>query len=100
MYITYNEKDYTCDCKIGEETIYSGLPEDFPSHVSGEITLKANDGFILRTDVAEDYLYQRFENGILTLSNIPENEKPEPIVVDDITTEDMAKAIKEGVSDI
>lgn len=105
MYITYNSKDYTCkSCRIGKDTkTYTGLPDDFPTEVSGEIVLKADDGFILRTDNVEDYSRQIFENGTLTLTNIPEAEpipEPEYPEITEITTEDMANAILEGVNDI
>lgn len=77
MYITYNNKDYPCKCRVGQTMVYSGLPDDFPEEISGEIVLKADNGFVLRTDRAEDYLRQTFENGILTLTNTPE---PEPTI--------------------
>ncbi len=102
MYITYNNKHYPCKCKVGSTMIYSGLPEDFPGSVSGEIVLKANDGFMLRTDKTEDYLYQKYENGTLTLTNTPEPEpiEPEPIEHTEVTTEDMARVIMEGVNEV
>jgi hypothetical protein len=103
MYITNNNTDYPCKSfKSGKETkIYSGLPEDFPETVSGEITLKADSGHIMRTDIADDYLYQSFENGILTLTNIPKPEPSEPAdVTEGVSTDDMAGAILEGVNDI
>ncbi len=80
MYIKYNEVNYKCDCGINRDTIrYVGLPEDFPAPVSGDIVLCANDGFELRTDTVENYLRQTFDNGVLTLTNLPEPVEPEPI---------------------
>lgn len=80
MYIKYNEKNYPCDCNVNLNTIqYVGLPEDFPAPVSGDIVLCANDGFVMRTDKVADYLRQTFENGVLTLTNLPEPVEPEPI---------------------
>lgn len=72
MYIKYNDVEYPCTCKPSETMAYNGLPDDFPAPVTGEIILCADDGFVLRTDIVEDYLRQSFENGILTLTNIPE----------------------------
>lgn len=104
MYITNNNINYPCKSfKSGKDTkIYSGLPEDFPETVSGEITLKADSGHVMRTDNADNYLYHSFENGILTLTNIPKPDAPDEPVVDNTvaTTEDMANAILEGVNSI
>ena len=77
MYINYNGTKYPCACRPASTMVYSGLPDDFPAPVSGEIVLCADDGFILRRDVAEDYLRQIFQGGVLTLTNIPEHV-PEP----------------------
>lgn len=74
MYIKYNNMDYPCKCRPSKIMIYRGLPDDFPTPVSGEIILCADDGFILRIDKVEDYLRQNFENGVLTLTNLPELE--------------------------
>lgn len=81
MYIRYNEKNYPCGCNVNLNTIqYMGLPEDFPAPVSGDIVLCANDEFVMRTDKVEDYLRQTFDNGVLTLTNLPEPVEPdEPI---------------------
>ena len=77
MYIEYNNVKYPCTCIPAKTMIYRDLPDDLPAPVSGEITLCADDGFVLRTDVAEDYLRQTFEGCVLTLTNDPEPE-PEP----------------------
>ena len=91
MYIKHNDINYQCDCYISPLTIkYAGLPEDFPAPISGDIVLCANDGFEMRTDTAEGYLRQTFENGVLTLTNIPETEESEsdePIVAEPTTAE-------------
>ena len=80
MYILYNNEKYSCNCRPGETMSYHGLPVTFPAPVSGEIVLCADDGFVMRTDVAEDYLRQTFENGVLTLTNAPEPEPKDPSV--------------------
>ena len=77
MYILYNNTKYPCKCRPASTMKYSGLPEDFPTPVSGEIVLCADDDFVLRIDKVEDYLRQTFVNGVLTLTNIPE-----PIIED------------------
>lgn len=103
MYITYKDKDYPCKCKIGQTMVYSGLPEEFPEAISGEIALKADDGFMLRADIVENYLRYIYENGTLTLSNLPEPEptpEPEYPETEEITIDDMATAILEGVNEI
>lgn len=76
MYITYNGKNYPCVCRPNATMRYFGLPEDFPAPIDGKIVLCSNDGFILRTDTAEDYLRQTFVNGVLTLTNVPEPITP------------------------
>lgn len=79
MYLLYKENKYPCLCMPGPVMIYRELPDDFPAPVSGELTLCADDGFVLRTDVVGDYLRQTFENGRLVLTNYPEVEPmPEP----------------------
>lgn len=78
MYIKYQETKYPCECyPFFNFVVYSGLPEDFPAPTVGEITLCADDGFVMRTDNPADYLRQTFENGILTLTNQPEPVAPE-----------------------
>lgn len=72
MYIKYNNMQYPCVCRPSANMVYRGLPDDFPAPVSGEITLCADDGFVMRADVVEDYLRQTFEDGVLTLTNAPE----------------------------
>lgn len=72
MYIEYNNVKYSCTCRPSATMVYYGLPDDFPVPIKGTITLYANDGFILRKDNTADYLRQTFENGVLTLTNVPE----------------------------
>lgn len=79
MYILYNNEKYICTCRPSETMAYHGLPVTFPAPVSGEIVLCADDDFVMRTDYAEDYLRQTFEDGVLTLTNEPE---PKPIAVE------------------
>lgn len=96
MYITYNGTEYSCRCAIGTSITYKGLPADFPHPVSGAIRLYANDGFHLRTDIAEDYLRQVFEDGTLTLTNSPEPVEPDPIpepTEDEPTTAEILDAL-------
>ena len=78
MYIAYNGMNYPCQCRPSATMVYRGLPDDFPAPVSGEIVLCADDGFILRTDKAEDYQRQTFEDGVLTLTNVPVRERVVP----------------------
>lgn len=78
MYIKYNMNRYQCLCRQTSSDIkYIGLPADFPAPASGNIVLYADDGFVMRADTVEDYLRQTFEDGVLTLTNIPE---PEPTI--------------------
>ncbi len=112
MYIKYQGKDYGCTCRPrANEITYSRLPEDFPVPVSGEITLCAEDGFVMRTDTVEDYLRQTFSGGTLVLTNepepepAPEPEEPEyPDGYDDydkpVTWGELADAYTEGVNSI
>ena len=105
MYIKYNNNDYPCTCQPSKNTvIYRGLNEDFPYPASGEIILCANDGFVMRTDNTADYLRQTFENGVLTLTNIPEPVEPaepvepeEPVEPTDSDLEARVSAIEEAI---
>lgn len=76
MYIKYNGVNYPCQCRPSTAMVYRGLPDNFPAPVSGEVVLCADDGFVMRTDKAEDYLRQTFEGGVLTLTNAPEPVEP------------------------
>lgn len=83
MFLIYKKNKYPCGCSITDGTAisYTGLQDDFPAPVSGEIELCANDGFVLRTDSVADYRRQSFENGVLLLTNAPEEPgtpTPEP----------------------
>lgn len=78
MYINYNNMKYPCTCRPASTMVYSGLSNDFPAPVNGEIVLCADDGFVLRTDNSADYLRQTFEDGVLTLTNAPEPKPVEP----------------------
>ena len=104
MYIIYNNNKYQCKSTPSAKSIvYSELPTNFPVPVTGEVVLCANDGFILRTDVAEDYLRQTFENGVLTLTNLPEPEPIEPADPEEspyVTWDELAAAYTEGVNSI
>lgn len=90
MYIKYQNTDYPCSCTAKKEEVkYIGLPSDFPIPVSGKIAIYANDGFLMREDIVEDYLRQIWENGILTLTNTPEPEPiPEPEEPEEVETAD------------
>lgn len=104
MYIDYNNMKYPCTCRPASTMVYRGLPDDFPAPVEGEIALCADDGFVMRVDNTADYLRQTFEDGVLTLTNVPEPEpvEPEPVepVPEKVTWEAMATAITEGVNDV
>lgn len=78
MYILYKDVKYDCVCKPSKVMQYRGLPSDFPSKITGEIQLCADDGFVLRTDIVEDYLRYTLIDGILTLTNMPEPIPSEP----------------------
>lgn len=78
MYINYNGVNYFCTCRPSKTMVYRDLPNDFPFPIDGEIVLCADDGFVLRTDNTSDYLRQIFEDGVLTLTNVPEPEPIEP----------------------
>ncbi len=80
MHLEYNDMNYPCKCRPSATMVYRGLPDDFPTPVEGEIKLCSDDGFVMRTDNTADYLRQTFENGTLTLTNVPEpveEEEPE-----------------------
>ena len=90
MYIKYNNQEYPCVCQPSKKVVsYHNLPESFPSPVEGEITLCANNGFIMRVDKVENYLRQTFKNGVLTLTNLPEVK----IVIPEVTTPTLAERV-------
>ena len=106
MYIKYQEVKYPCECYPSDVMIYSGLPDDFPAPVAGEIVLCADDDFVMRTDNSEDYLRQTFEGGVLTLTNEPEpvepepTPEPEPKPVEPSVWDELDAAYQEGVNDV
>ena len=103
MYIRYNENEYKCSrMSISKDTrVYIGIPDDFPTEISGNITLMADSGAEMRTDNADDYLYKKIKDGALTLTNIPEPIPEEPIPIpEEVTADDMANAILEGVNEV
>ena len=104
MYIEYNNVKYPCTCRPSKTMIYSGLPNDFPAPVNGEIVLCADDGFVMRTDNSADYLRQTFDEGVLTLTNEPEPEPVEPVEptpkVESVKYDELAAAITEGVNEV
>ena len=97
MYIKYNGTNYQCKCNPGSTMRYRGLPDDFPAPVTGEITLCADDGFVMRTDNPADYLRQTFEDGVLTLTNEPEPVEPEEPVEPNPTLGTRVSALEEAL---
>ena len=104
MYVKYNNVNYPCVCRPSADMIYRGLPDDFPAPVSGEIILCADDDFVMRTDNTADYLRQIFENGTLTLTNVPEpvaeeepdyEENPKPTLRERVSTLEESMAFLE-----
>lgn len=95
MYIKHNGVDYPCTCRPSATMVYNGLPDDFPAPVSGEIQLCADDGFVMRTDTAEDYLRQTFVDGVLTLTNVPE-----PVVVEEEENEHTPTVVEQLRADV
>lgn len=97
MYITYNNNNYPCTCRPGATMVYRGLPDDFPAPVLDEIELCADDGFVLRKDNPMDYLRQRFDDGVLILTNEPEPAEPDEPVEYPPTTDEVLNTLL-GVS--
>lgn len=93
MYINYNGTKYSCFCRPASTMTYKGLPDDFPAPVDGEIQLCADDGFIMRVDNSGDYLRQIFEDGVLTLTNVPEPVEPEPEPESEPTADEILNAM-------
>lgn len=89
MYIVYKDNKYPCTCQPGPAMVYTGLPDGFPAQVDGEIILCADDGFVLRVDRAEDYQWQIFLAGELTLTNVME-PAPEPV---HLTAEELREEV-------
>lgn len=85
MYIIYKNVKYSCECRPAKTMVYSGLPDNFPAPVSGDVILCADDGFKMRTDNPENFLGQSFADGILTFAGAPENQEP--------TTEEILNAL-------
>lgn len=98
MYILYNRQKYACKCIPSETMRYSGLPDDFPAPVVGDIVLCADDGFVLKKDNTADYLRQVFKNGILILTNVPEfSSQPEPTDTEP-TAEERITSLEEALA--
>lgn len=90
MYIIYKQSKYPCKCRPGSTMNYKELPQDFTAPVDGEITLYADDDFLLRTDNTANYLRQTFAGGVLTLTNAPEPmPEPEPGPPEPTTENDL-----------
>lgn len=110
MHIDCNSTKYPCTCKPSATMVYRGLPDDFPAPVEGEIKLCSDDGFVMRTDNTADYLRQIFENGTLTLTNVPEpveeekpdyTETPTPTLKQRVTTlEESTAALEDALCEM
>lgn len=99
MYIAYKGTKYPVQCRPSATMTYRGLPDNFPAPVSGRIDLCADDGFVLRTDMAEDYLRQTFEGGVLTLTNVPVPVEPEEPVEQEPTADELIDILLGVTSD-
>jgi len=78
MYITINNTTYN-DIRRAEgyqTLIFTGDSLINIESVSGVIGVYANDGFLLREDNAEDYERQIIRDGVITLTNLPEDYTP------------------------
>jgi len=100
MYILYAEKRYPCRCSPACTMVYAGLPDDFPAPAEGEITLCADDGFVMRTDNPADYLRQTFAGGVLTLTNEPEPAPAVPVPGRKTLWDELDEAYREGVDSV
>lgn len=105
MYIKYKNTNYPCSCRPSKTMVYKGLSDDFPAPVDGEITLCADDDFVMRTDNSADYLRQTFVNGTLTLTNTPEPvepDEPEPMPepTEPTVWDELDAAYQEGVDSV
>ena len=72
-----------------------------PNTVSGTIQMYENNGFLISEDNADNFLRSTYSGTLLTLTNVPEPKPVEPVYVEpEVTTEQMAEAIMEGVNEV
>ena len=76
-----------------------------PKTISGKIQMYENNGFLISEDNVGGFLRSVYSGTLLTLTNVPEPvpvERPvEPPMGDqEVSAEEMADAILEGVNDV
>ena len=79
MFIINETKRYDVSrANFSKSTLtWSGIKE-LETPITGTVITYRNDGFVMREDEVSAWLRQTYENGILTLTNLPEPEPYEP----------------------
>ena len=97
MYLMINGNRHTVSKRVAnpnEIRYLTVTPE--PETISGKIQMYENNGFMISEDDADTFLRSTYSGTLLILTNIPEPIPVEP----EVTTDDMANAITEGVNEV
>ena len=102
MYLMINGNRHTVSRRVAnpnEVRYLTVTPE--PEQVAGKIQMYDNNGFMISEDDADQFLRSTYSGTLLILTNIPEPIPVEPSYVEpEVTTDDMANAIVEGVNEV
>ena len=102
MYLMINGNRHTVSRRIvntNEIRFLTVTPA--PEEIVGKIQMYENNGFLISEDNAGDFLRSMYSGTLLILTNVPEPKAVEPAVVEtDVTTDEMAEAIVEGVNEV
>lgn len=72
-----------------------------PEQVTGKIQMYDNNGFMISEDDADQFLRSTYSGTLLILTNVPVPVPVEPSYSEpEVTTDDMAQAIVEGVNEV
>lgn len=102
MYLMINGNRHTVSRRIvksNEIRYLTVTPE--PETISGKIQMYENSGFLISEDNADGFLRSTYTGTLLILTNVPEPVPVEPMPVEpEVTTDEMANAITEGVNEV
>ena len=102
MYLMINGNRHTISRRIvksNEIRYLTVTPE--PETISGKIQMYENNGFLISEDDADGFLRSVYAGTLLMLTNVPEPVPVEPMPVEpEVTTDEMANAITEGVNEV
>ena len=102
MYLMINGNRHSVSRRmVTKNTIKFLSVEPKPETISGKIQMFENNGFPISEDNADNFLHSTYSGTLLVLTNIPESKQVErPAATLEVTTDDMANAILEGVNEV